>query len=158
MFDNLILNGQGGKSITVDGNRVIIARKGSVFAAAREKVIPISNISGVEIKKPGMLINGYIQIQIAGQFSGNSSFSMSGGTYQAVHDENAVVFSGSGNYQIALDIQDYIEQCMDAQNNVFSGQQVSPIEQLKQLKQLLDQGIISEAEFASKKAKLMAQI
>lgn len=160
-MDELVLVGYGKKkTISVNGNMVIIQRKGSLFASERQKSIPINNICGVEVKKPDAFINGYIQIQIPGQISGNSSFSVSGGAYNAVTDENAVVFIGKGNYEIALKIKSYIENYSYRQNvPAHSAQQNNSIsDKLKQLKLLCDDGVISEAEFQQKKEQLLREL
>lgn len=102
----LTIKGVSGKTITVDGGKVTITKKG-MLTAKREKVIPISNISGVEVKKPGM-VNGFIQIQIAGQKSGDSSFTFTGGAFDAASDENSVLFSSKSDYSVALKMQEHI--------------------------------------------------
>ena len=61
----LELNGVLKKSVVVDGANIRIVREGGVFAAQRDKTIPIRNISAVDIKKPGIM-SGYIQFVLAG--------------------------------------------------------------------------------------------
>ena len=142
------------KSIIVDGGTVKIIRKGTIFAAEREKSIPINNITGVEVKKPGPFVNGFIQIQTAGQMSPKSNFRLSGGTYDAVNDENSVVFTGEENYQIALNIKNYIENYQQ-NNNTNNLNQISAADELMKFKKLLDDGIITQDEFDSKKKQLL---
>lgn len=139
------------KTISATDSFVIISKDGSLFGAKREKKIPYSQISGVEVKKPGAMVNGYIQIQTPGQISGNSSFKISGGTYDAIKDENAIVFTGSKNYDIAIKIQEYILNKIGNQ----SVQQISSADELQKFKALFDNGAITEDEYNAKKKQLL---
>lgn len=139
------------KTITVTDSCVIISKEGSLFSAKRDKKIPYSQISGVEVKKPGAMVNGFIQIQIPGQISSNSNLKISGGAYDAVKDENAIVFTGNKNYEIAIKMQEYILSKIGNQNT----QQVSVADELQKFKALLDSGAITEDEFNAKKKQLL---
>lgn len=151
-MSELILKGyMTKKTISATDSFVIISKEGSLFSAKREKKIPYSQISGVEVKKPGTLANGYIQIQIPGQISGNSGFKVSGGAYDAVTDENAVVFTGKANYEIAVQMQEYILNKIENQGT----QQISSADELQKFKVLLDNGAISEDEYNAKKKQLL---
>ena len=75
----IVLHGLQHKAIGVGDGIVVIKREKSLFAAERRKVIPIAQIAAVEIKKPGAMINGYIQVQLAGQTSGNAAGTITGG-------------------------------------------------------------------------------
>ena len=89
----IVMHGLQHKAIGVGDGIVVIKREKSLFTAERRKVIPIASISAVELKKPGAIINGYIQIQIAGQMSKDSSTSLTGGAIDAANDENSVLFT-----------------------------------------------------------------
>lgn len=147
----LTIKGVSGKAITVDGGKVIITKKG-MLTAKREKVIPISNISGVEVKKPGM-VNGFIQIQIAGQKSGDSSFTFTGGAFDAASDENSVLFSSKSDYSVALKMQEHILSYNDRPSQQPAA--TSAADEIVKFKGLLDQGIITQEEFDSKKKQLL---
>lgn len=149
----LKIKGLQHKTMLAKDGKVKIIREGTLFAAKREKVIPASNIAGVEVKKPGALISGYIQIQIAGMSSGSSSFTYTGGTYDAVQDENAVVFTDKDSYQTALAIQKHILE-FNANSGVSSAS-ASAADEIAKFKKLLDDGVITKEEFEVKKRQLL---
>ncbi len=153
-MDTLKIIGLGNKIIMVKDNTIKIVKRATAFAARREKIIPVTNVSGVEIKKPGPLVNGYIQIQIAGQMSSNSSFSLTGGAYDVVKDENAVVFAGKENYETALKMQTHI---LNYRPTVVaaSSAPTSDADEILKFKSLLDSGIITQDEFEAKKKQLL---
>ena len=147
------LEGRQNKVLEVEDSSVKIIRKGGVFASQREKTIPIRNISSVEVKKPGPFVVGFIQFSIAGGKSRDSSFSISGGAFEAVQDENSVVFEGDYNYKIALQVKDYIENYSDKENS--QQPQLSVADELVKLKALLDADVISKEDFDNQKSKLL---
>lgn len=109
MFSPLEISGRGKKCIILEKNSVKIIRRGSIIATERDKSIPIKQIVGVEVKKPGAVIVGFIQIQTAGQLVSSSSFKYTGGAADAVKDENSVLFSDLDSYHTAMQIKAYIE-------------------------------------------------
>lgn len=149
---DLKLEGRQGKSVIVDGSNIRITKKGWLFAAQREKALPIRNISSVEIKKPG-LMGGYIKFSIAGGFAHDSTYKVTGGTYDALQDENAVVFNGKDNYQIALMIKEAVESKSSSVPIQTTG--ISAADEIIKLKKLLDDGVLTKDEFAAKKKQLL---
>lgn len=109
VFKSLKVEGRQGKSLILEKSTIRIVRRGTLIAAAREKSIPIKQIVGVEIKKPGALIVGYVQIQTAGQNVGSSTMKYTGGAADAVNDENSVLFANQDDYNTAIKIKEYIE-------------------------------------------------
>lgn len=110
----IVLHGLQHKAIGVGDGIVVIKKEKTLLSAERRKVIPISQIVSVELKKPGAVINGYIQIQLAGQISRDSSGTITGGAADAANDENAVLFT-SEYLPKAQRIQDEIYRQMAAQ-------------------------------------------
>ena len=150
-MSHLQIAGVQNKEISVDGSTVKITKGKSLINASREKIIPIASISGVEVKKPGAMVRGYIQIQTAGQNSGNSTYTLTGGAFDAAQDENAVLFSKKEDYETALAIQKYVlEHGSTPSSPSFSG-----ADEIAKFKSLLDQGAITEAEFEAKKKQLL---
>ncbi len=147
----ITLNGVGKKSVTVDGGNVHIVKSG--FFGGREKTIPIKNISAVEVKKPGSFINGYIQFCLPGGKHLDSSYTITGGTYDAVTDENSVVFSGMDNYNIALKIKEYIENYSDA--SIHAPTMISNADEIMKYKKLLDMGAITQEQYDQKLKELL---
>jgi hypothetical protein len=150
----IVLNGKQGKQVVVDGATVKIIKKGSLLASKREKTLPIRNISSVEVKKPGALITGFIQFSIAGGKARDSSHSLTGGAWDAIQDENSVVFSDITEYETALEIKKYVENFSDSPM-VTAPSNNSSADEIVKFKNLLDQGIITQQEFDAKKRQLL---
>lgn len=153
--------GMGGKSIIkINGNTLTISRPGLMskmsLGFTGEKTVMINQISGVQIKKVG-LARGYIQFIMAGTKEAKS------GIIGGKIDENIVYsdsFFKNKNNQINSsfeEIKKYIEDFNSNQNgNTTIVQNVkSPVEQVKELKELLDMGVISQEEFDKKKKELL---
>ena len=102
---------------------------------------------------PGAVMSGFIQFSIAGGAARNSSFTWTGGTFDAAQDENSVVFVGHNAYQIALKIKEYVENYQERSSS--SGSLVSAADEIVKLKALMDQGIITSEEFAIKKRRFI---
>lgn len=142
------------KCLRVQGGTVKIIKKAGLFSGQREKILPIRNISSVEVKEPGFFV-GFIQFSIAGGKARDSSFTFTGGSFDAVSDENSVIFSGKQNYQLALQIRDFIER-YSQDGDVATGQSASAADEILKLKLLMDDGILTKDEFESKKKQLLA--
>jgi len=118
-----------------------------------EKRIPISSITAVQIKEAGFT-TGYIQFSILGGNEGR------GGALEAVYDENSFMFGGFMDGQndqknkLAQDIKVFIEDRMasKAKSGQTTSQSIS--EEIRNLKELLDAGAITEEEFVRAKGKL----
>lgn len=153
---SLLLEGNQGKRVVVEGDVVRIEKDG-LFTGRREKTLPIRNISSVEVKRPGAFV-GFIQFSIAGGRSLNSSYTMSGGAFDAVQDENSVVFSGSAKYQIALQIKAYVENWAATPKRDFEPPAYgssSVADEIRKLKALVDDGLPTPKEFERQKRRLL---
>jgi hypothetical protein len=146
-----------GKKLVVNQDSVKIFKEGGLFSEAREKSIPIRHITSVEVKKPSAFV-GFIQFSLAGAQSSNSSYTFTGGAMDAVKDENAVVFMGDDKYQIALQIKSFIDSWSDKSGSVIAAQEssVSIADEIRKLKALLDEGLITQIEFEQGKQKLLS--
>jgi hypothetical protein len=114
-------------------------------------------VTSVEVKKPGGFV-GFIQFSIAGGNARDSSYTMSGGAFDAVKDENSIVFNGNDKYEIALKIKAFVESWspVDRQPpNAARALPVSAADEIRKLKALVDEGILTEAEFTQKKKQLL---
>ncbi len=144
------VNGQ----IAVYEDRIIIERRGvngfMTHGLAGAKTIPMDSIMSVQFKKGNMLTNGFIQFGILGGREGR------GGVFNATRDENTVMIKQSTNGE-AHQIKDYIEGIIinRSKNQGTVVQQVSPAEELKKFKELLDMGAISQEEFDAKKKQIL---
>ncbi|MBI1976152.1 MAG: SHOCT domain-containing protein [Candidatus Omnitrophica bacterium] len=148
------LEGRQGKTVFVEGSAVKLIKRRSLLASQREKTIPIRNITSVEVKKPGALVAGFIQFSIAGGAVRDSSFKITGGTFDAVQDENSVVFADKAAYEVALQIKEYVENYKETPSSVTEPG-LSAADEILKLKVLMDQGIISAEEFNTKKRQLL---
>lgn len=142
--------------IEIDNNSVTIKRKGFVNAVSQgmkgEKVIPIKSITAIQLKKASLLKgNGYIQFSIMG---GSENI---GGLNAAAKDENSVIFSPKYNDQME-ELRDYLNNLISQDAPVSQtviNTTKSPVEQVKELKELLDAGIITSEEFETKKKEYL---
>ena len=151
----LELHGKQGKSVIIEGANVRIIKAGGMFAAPREKTLPIRNITSVEVKKPGSFIAGFLQFSIAGGIPRNSSYTVTGGAYGAAQDENSIVFSDQESYEVAIKIKEYIQNYYDSGDISTVKTTVSVAEEIRKLKSLVDEGILTEEEFTKKKQQLL---
>lgn len=144
------VNGQ----ITIYEDRVIIERRGALgflaqgFAGA--KTIPMDSIMSIQFKEGGKWLNGFIQFGIMGGNEGH------GGVFNGTQDENTVIIEEKTNDD-ARAIKDYIEGIIlnRSKNKGTAVQQASPAEELKKFMELLDMGVISQAEFDAKKKQIL---
>lgn len=144
------VNGQ----LTIYEDRVIIERGGAlgflIQGLAGAKTIPMDSIMSVQFKEGNMWTNGFIQFGIMGGKEAR------GGVFNATQDENTVMIKAATNDN-AREIKDYIEGIIlnRSKNKETVIQQVSPAEELKKFKELLDMGVISQAEFDAKKKQIL---
>lgn len=154
----LILKGRQGKSVVVTNDAVRIEKHG--LFGHREKTFPIRNISSVEVKQPGAMFAGFIQFSIAGGAALHSSFKMTGGAFDAAKDENSVVFVGDDNYQIARRIKAHIEEWARTPVQAdprYTTDSRAVADELRKLKALVDEGVLTIDEFASQKRRLLGE-
>lgn len=113
-----------------------------------EKTIYFRDAIGVQYR-PSSIADGYIQVETAA--GGQSANSAYGG-------ENSIQFSGKKTNEEAEIVVDYIRKQIETVKNAPAsggGQQVSPMEEIKKLKELLDLSIVTQEEFDEKKKQLL---
>ena len=149
-----------GKILDVYDNKVVFSSTkststlvtGLVFGTSvtqGEKTIYYKDAIGVQYK-PSSIADGYIQVETAAG-GVTSSSSQYGG-------ENSIQFSGKERNAEAETIVNFIKNKIEEIKNAPVGgvvQQVSPAEELKKFKELLDAGIITQEEFDAKKKELL---
>ncbi|MHA7191128.1 DUF4429 domain-containing protein [Arthrobacter sp. MDT2-16] len=159
--DALLARAVGVGYVAFDGHYVTIQHVGlgRVTIGKGVKRIPVTAISSVQIKPPGLVMSGFIQFSIAGGNEKRSAFGHQ--TMSAVEDENSVVFV-KGEEAEFLAMRDAIEA---AQRAIHQPQEVpvtpapdDVFAQLEKLGKLRDAGIVSDAEFEAKKAELLARM
>lgn len=149
-----------GKILDVYDNKVVFSSTkststlvtGIVFGTSvtqGEKAIYYKDAIGIQYK-PSSIADGYIQVETAAG-GVTSSSSQYGG-------ENSIQFSGKERNAEAEIIVNFIKNKIEEIKNAPVGgvvQQVSPAEELKKFKELLDDGIITQEEFDAKKKELL---
>ena len=146
----MTLNGVNGQ-IYLFSDKVVIKRKGLTAKLTQgftkgDKSIYLKQISGIQIKKAGILFNGYIQFTLAG---GNENTK---GIVDATHDENTIIFNKKNNNFID-EFKKKIEELQQVQSQPINN--ISVADEIKKYKDLLDQGILTQEEFDKKKKQLL---
>jgi hypothetical protein len=123
-----------------------------------EKRIPVASINAIQWKPAGAMFNGYIQFTIGGGNEVRSQFGHQ--TKSAVKDENSVVFMKKQMPAFQA-LREQIEGVIAQRGrpaSVAAAVARDPLDQLKQLSELRDAGIVTEEEFAAKKVSILAQM
>ena len=113
------------------------------------KKIFYADLTSLQFREPGRITDGYIEFEYPGSRSGSNMGSYGG--------ENTVQF-GKKDFDLMKQIYDYVDgRLAEIRRNKNSGgvAAVSPAEELKKFKELLDMGIISQEEFDTKKKQLL---
>ncbi|WP_159803293.1 DUF4429 domain-containing protein [Arthrobacter zhaoguopingii] len=124
------------------------------------KRIPLTAITSVQMKPAGLVMSGFIQFSFAGANDVRSAFGRQ--SWDAMGDENTMSFNAPDEYAF-LKLRDAIEQAQRALHQPVVVQTAPAPEEdvfahLEKLGKLRDAGIVSEAEFAAKKAELLGRI
>ncbi len=146
-------NGQ----ISFDGDFLVISRKGllaKVYQGAKgDKRVPLTSITSVQLREPKFGTDGYIQFGLLG------SIDSGGGMMAARHDENSVSFykKDLANFQA---VRSYVEQQISERSKpqvvVVGNEGTDVATQLQKLAGLKEQGLLTQEEFDSQKAKLLS--
>jgi glutaredoxin len=145
----IVVNGIGGQSITVQGSSICVRRPGKLLQHATEKMIPIRQITAVEVTER------FVRLILPHSKPTDHKFTANAGLWDALlEDELAIGFTGKQDYQQALRLQRYVAEYSEKPAAVVP-QQRSMAEQLRDLKGLLDDGLITDAEFQAKKAQIL---
>ncbi len=132
--------------LTAKKNAVSLLITKKFFAG--DKKFYYSDLTSVQFREPGKITDGYMEFEYPGSRSGNSS-----GAYSS---ENAIAFSRN-DLDKMRDIYNYVDskirEYKSKGNTVI--QQLSPADELKKYKELLDLGVISQDEFDVKKKELL---
>ncbi|GGV36829.1 hypothetical protein GCM10010293_40320 [Streptomyces griseoflavus] len=147
-------NGQ----IAFDGQYVTITRKGilgRLSVGKGEKRFHISQISSVQWKPAGPLVNGFIAFSAAGGNERRSRFGSQ--TSNAVNDENSVIFTTRQKTAFE-ELRKAIEAAIanhHSGNPSAAPPPPSVADELAKLATLRDQGAITDAEFQQQKQRLL---
>ncbi|MGX5475990.1 DUF4429 domain-containing protein [Bacillus toyonensis] len=144
--------GAGKTIVRIEGNFIRLKRKGALnflnHGLDGEKTIDINNMTGIQIKKANFITNGYIQFIFMGSQESKR------GVMAAATDENTVMFT-KREQKMAEEIKEYIENILVNKSKPQVAAAISGADEILKYKELLDQGVITEEEFKSKKKQLL---
>ena len=138
--------------LTLYEDRVTIEPKGigklnKGFFKGKKEIL-IDSISAVQFRPGGSMINGYLQFTLAG---GNESTK---GILDVTKDENSIIITKKQNKDAEF-IKDKIYELKAARAGGGQVRSTSNFAQIKELKELLDMGAITQEEFDAKKSELL---
>ncbi len=148
------LDGGVGKILNVYEDRCTISiKKGAMsFMTGNffngEKEFLYANISSIQFKPAGALVNGFIQFEFPGAVSGKDNFG----------SENSFIYQRRSLPNEDVEpVVDFIRHKVKTskQQATTVTNALSPAEELKKFKDLLDVGVISQEEFDTKKKQLL---
>lgn len=150
--------------VSFDGHFVTIQRHGlGRFNVGKGiKRIPLTAISSIQIKPQGLAVPGFIQFSLAGGNEKTSEFGRQ--TRDASKDENSMLISNARNNEFEfVALRDAVEAAMRALHSPAAPAADAPAPDdvfvhLEKLGSLRDAGILTEAEFTSKKADLLSRM
>lgn len=149
------------KTMIVYENKVVLeAEKGLLLAAMGanqgQKTFTYESISSIEFEQATLMGNGRITFNIQGD-NGRTSVMSIGKMVAGVQNDNTFQYQKRNQNEEVLAAKNYIEDQMikakRAPQAVVNA--VSPADEIRKYKQLLDDGIISQAEFDEKKKQLL---
>jgi hypothetical protein len=149
-----VLKGVNGQ-LELFPDKVVIRRKGVLAFMTQgvkgDTTIRLESITGVQLKPGGVLLNGYIQFTLPGGLESR------GGIFDATKDPNTIMFRKASNSDAAT-IKNYIEDWKTNRGTFESGSttHVSVADELRKLKSLYDDGVLSKQEFERQKQRLIA--
>lgn len=136
-------------------DRIIITRKGALSKMTQgffkgDKTIYINQITSIQVKKGGIITNGYIQFSIGGGIESPK------GIMDATKDENTIMYNYKQN-NLVDEIKEFIEAAVKRQRYPSTAiQSTSTADELLKLKSLLDEGVLTQKEFEEQKKKLLS--
>jgi hypothetical protein len=148
-----VCEGKSGVTVELNNGRVIIRHprglKGLLQDPQRgrgDKEIPISSVTAVQLKPVGWATSGYIQFAYSG------STESKGGVFNAVKDENTVMFDKKQQPRF----EELKNRILEAQSAGTTTSTPTKAQEIRELSKLLEDGIISEEEFAAAKIRVLS--
>lgn len=126
-------------------DRIVITSTKSTKKNRSDKTIYLKTITGVQLKLGSSFSAGYIHFNLPGS---RDKFIFE--EFSAAYNDNAVVFSKKEN-DTATQIKNKIEELISTAPSDSN----ESIDDIRKYKALLDEGIISQAEFEAKKKQLL---
>jgi hypothetical protein len=132
------------KSVLVDEEALTISYRALYHGFEGDKRIPYSSITAVQFKEPGSWLAGYIQFSIKGAREWHGPVNQ---------DENSLQFDSP----VAADfraLRDFVQAKTEAKP---AAAPLSAADELSKLAALRDQGVLTDAEFAAEKVKVLSR-
>lgn len=150
------IKGVHGRSIEVYEDKCVISTKaglssflaGNVFDG--EKTIYYRDCIGVQFKRAGFAV-GYLQLETASGLMNNRQNNF---TNENTFTFDGIKVSNEKMEEVAAYVKKRIEQ-IKAEINAPVRAAISPADELKKFKELLDTGVISQEEFNAKKKQVL---
>jgi hypothetical protein len=161
----LSANGHNGQ-VTFDGQWVTITRQGFLARASvgkGDKRIHISQIPGIQWKPAGPLVNGFISFGMPGAVERRSRSGRQ--TNDHNRDANSVLFTRQQMADFER-IRAAVEQAIAAAHGapprapapVAADGHGTAAERMRQLDELRTQGLVSDQEYAAKRAEILGSL
>lgn len=150
------LDGVRGRHIDVYEDKVVLTVKAGIGSfltgnvSDGEKTIYYVDCIGVQFKKSGFQI-GYLQFETAGGIMNNNGcnfFNENTFTWDTTKQSNETM------EEVANYCKKMVDEYKSGKRNQSSAQ-ISPAEELKKFKELLDMGVLSQEEFDAKKKQIL---
>lgn len=143
--------GVGRTVVTLDGFFIRIKRSSLLsrinHGLTGDRTIDIRHLSGVRVKKAGFF-SGFIQFLFLGSsYKGIERFGAS-------VDENSILYV-KDEQRMVDEIQQYVENLLKNRNTPDLTPPRNVISEIRQFKELLDDGALTQAEFDEKKKQLL---
>lgn len=124
----------------------------TIVAKRTEETIPISKIQSFSLKMPGAIKPGMIVFRTAQAAS--SGLNLGFGVGVALGAEKSFFFSSSEAENAVL-LRDHIINFDNRKEQELDGKVVSIVDEIRGLKELLDEGILTQDQFEAKKKQLL---
>ena len=149
------------KTMVVYENKVMLEGEKGLIAAASgvtqgQKSFGYESITSLEFKEATLLDNGHLAFNLQGD-AGRSSVVGFGKAMMGFQNDNTFKFQKRSQNVEVQNIKNYIEDQMlkSKQTTQSLVNAVSPADELRKYKQLMDDGIITQEEFNEKKKQLL---
>lgn len=148
MVDRITLPCSNGFTLHTDSENIIITTKKA------EEVIPISRIQSFSLKEPGL---AYGKIVFTTAQAPTAGVGVGFGITAAFGAEKTFFYS-KGDLDTAKQFRDVVmnyEKRANQPDPALAGTVVSVVEEIRGLKDLFDEGILTQEEFEAKKKQLL---
>jgi hypothetical protein len=161
-LDDVWAIGQPGSGfVRFDGDFVHIQHSGALSrltVGKSAKRIPVHSISALHLKPAGAVVSGYLQFTMAGAVEKRGQFGRQ--SFDAAGDENSIMFT-KAEQPFFERFRDAVEEAISERHRPAAAAPTPApdlMAQLKGLSELRDAGVISEDEFAAKKAEILSRM